>query len=133
MAFKPYRALVEGAAGAFRPQFMGASSQRTAQRFITEDMGVTLAVDIEVHVGRRIRRRRRVLDLTQQQLGSRVGVRFQQIQRYECGASAISANRLWRLAEALEVPVSYFYEGLEGASGRTGEDAHRRVISTQEG
>jgi transcriptional regulator with XRE-family HTH domain len=94
---------------------------------------VTLSVDIEIHVGRRIRRRRRVLDLTQQQLGTRIGVRFQQIQRYECGASAITANRLWRLAEALEVPVSYFYEGLESAQGRTGDEMHPRSLFTQEG
>jgi transcriptional regulator with XRE-family HTH domain len=41
-----------------------------------------------------------------------VGVRFQQIQKYECGANRISAARLWQLSEALEVPVGYFYDGL---------------------
>ena len=68
--------------------------------------------DIDLHLGKRLRRRRRLLGLTQQQLASSVGVRFQQIQKYECGANRISAARLWRLSEALEVPVGYFYDGL---------------------
>lgn len=68
--------------------------------------------DIDVHLGKHLRRRRRLLGLTQQQLAETVGVRFQQIQKYECGANRISAARLWQLAEALEVPVSYFYDGL---------------------
>jgi transcriptional regulator with XRE-family HTH domain len=68
--------------------------------------------DIDLHLGKRLRRRRRLLGLTQQQLAGSVGVRFQQIQKYECGANRISAARLWSLAEALEVPVGYFYDGL---------------------
>jgi transcriptional regulator with XRE-family HTH domain len=68
--------------------------------------------DIDLHLGKRLRRRRRLLGLTQQQLAATVGVRFQQIQKYECGANRISAARLWRLSEALEVPVGYFYDGL---------------------
>jgi transcriptional regulator with XRE-family HTH domain len=71
-----------------------------------------MANDIDLHLGRRLRRRRRLLGLTQQQLASAVGIRFQQIQKYECGANRISAARLWQLAEALEIPVGYFYDGL---------------------
>jgi len=67
---------------------------------------------IDVHLGRRLRRRRRILGLTQQQLAGACGVRFQQIQKYECAANRMSAARLWQLSEVLEVPVSYFYEGL---------------------
>ncbi|MET0274207.1 MAG: helix-turn-helix transcriptional regulator [Phenylobacterium sp.] len=67
---------------------------------------------IDIHLGRRLRRRRRLLGLTQQQLAGACGVRFQQIQKYECAANRMSAARLWQLAEVLEVPVSYFYEGL---------------------
>jgi transcriptional regulator with XRE-family HTH domain len=74
--------------------------------------------DIDVHLGRRLRRRRRLLGLTQQQLAGSVGVRFQQIQKYECGANRISAARLWQLSEALEVPVGYFYDGLSEAARR---------------
>ena len=77
-----------------------------------------MATDIDLHLGRRVRRRRRLLGLTQQQLATQVGIRFQQIQKYECGANRISAARLWQLAEALESPVSYFYDGLEEAIER---------------
>ena len=68
--------------------------------------------DIDLHVGRRLRRRRRLLGLTQQELGEQVGIRFQQIQKYECGANRVSASRLFELSEALHVPVQHFYEGL---------------------
>jgi len=71
-----------------------------------------MANDIDLHLGKRLRRRRRLLGLTQQQLAVSVGVRFQQIQKYECGANRISAARLWQLSEALEVPVAYFFDGL---------------------
>jgi transcriptional regulator with XRE-family HTH domain len=71
--------------------------------------------DIDLHLGKRLRARRRLLGLTQQQLAQVVGVRFQQIQKYECGANRISASRLWDLSEVLNVPVSYFYEGLQSS------------------
>jgi transcriptional regulator with XRE-family HTH domain len=51
--------------------------------------------------------------MTQQQLAERVGIKFQQIQKYETGANRISASRLWDIADALEVPVSFFFEGIE--------------------
>ena len=68
--------------------------------------------DIDLHFGIRLRRRRRFIGLTQTQLAEAVGVRFQQVQKYECGATRLSAARLWRCAQALDVPMSYFYEGL---------------------
>ena len=77
-----------------------------------------MANDIDLHLGKRLRRRRRLLGLTQQQLATAVGIRFQQIQKYECGANRISAARLWQLAEALEVAVAYFYDGLNEAAPR---------------
>jgi transcriptional regulator with XRE-family HTH domain len=75
--------------------------------------------DIDLHIGKRLRARRRLLGLTQQNLAQSVGVRFQQIQKYECGANRISASRLWNLAELLRVPISYFYDGLQ-AGQRSG-------------
>ncbi len=77
-----------------------------------------MANDIDLHLGRRLRRRRRLLGLTQQQLATAVGIRFQQIQKYECGANRISAARLWQLSEALEIPIGYFYDGLTEAQQR---------------
>jgi transcriptional regulator with XRE-family HTH domain len=67
---------------------------------------------VDSFVGKRVRQRRRLLGLTQQQLAAAVGVRFQQIQKYECGANKISASRLWSLALALQVQPDYFFEGL---------------------
>ncbi len=67
---------------------------------------------VDSHVGRKIRQRRWLLGLTQQQLGERLGVRFQQVQKYETGANRVSASRLWEIASHMGVPVSYFYEGL---------------------
>jgi transcriptional regulator with XRE-family HTH domain len=89
--------------------------------------------EIDVHLGRRLRRRRRLLGLTQQQLAGACGVRFQQIQKYECAANRMSAARLWQLAEVLQVPVSYFYEGLveaqtEARQVEGGRDAPGREI-----
>ncbi|HYE42086.1 MAG TPA: helix-turn-helix transcriptional regulator [Caulobacteraceae bacterium] len=84
-----------------------------------------MATDIDLHLGRRLRRRRRLLGLTQQQLANSVGIRFQQIQKYECGANRISAARLWQLSEALETPVGYFYDGLAEASERANLEADR--------
>jgi transcriptional regulator with XRE-family HTH domain len=71
-----------------------------------------MASDIDVHIGRRLRRRRRLLGLTQQKLGEAIGMRFQQVQKYECAANRITADRLYRIAVALRVPTTYFYEGL---------------------
>lgn len=88
-----------------------------------------MANDIDLHLGRRLRRRRRLLGLTQQQLASAVGIRFQQIQKYECGANRISAARLWQLAEALEIPIGYFYDGLAEAQTRKEREP---IIAPQE-
>ncbi len=53
--------------------------------------------------------------MTQQQLAEKVGIKFQQIQKYETGANRVSASRLWDIADALEVPVAFFFEGMEDA------------------
>lgn len=82
--------------------------------------------EIDVHLGRRLRRRRRLLGLTQQQLAGACGVRFQQIQKYECAANRMSAARLWQLAEVLKVPVSYFYEDLAETQMETRNQAVSR-------
>lgn len=72
--------------------------------------GKQMLEGLDFHVGKRIRRRRKLMGLTQAQLGKICGVRFQQIQKYECAASKISAVRLYSLALGLEVEVQYFFE-----------------------
>ncbi len=67
---------------------------------------------VDVHVGKRIRHRRWLAGMTQQQLAQAVGIKFQQIQKYETGANRVSASRLWDIADALDVEVSFFFEGL---------------------
>ena len=78
-------------------------------------MGLTVVEVVDVHIGRRLRWRRRAMGLTQADLASVIGVRFQQIQKYECAANRTSAAVLWKLACALDVNVHYFYEGLVSA------------------
>jgi len=67
---------------------------------------------VDVHVGKRVRHRRWMVGMTQQQLAERVGIKFQQIQKYETGMNRVSASRLWDISGALGVPVSFFFEGL---------------------
>ena len=71
-----------------------------------------MVTEIDLHVGKRLRRRRRLLGLTQEKLANAIGIRFQQIQKYECGANRVTASRVYDLAKALNVSVSYFFEGL---------------------
>jgi len=75
-----------------------------------------MADETDLHVGKRLRRRRRLLGMTQQELASQVGVRFQQIQKYECGANRITASRLFDLSRAMNVTVQYFFDGMAPAN-----------------
>lgn len=67
---------------------------------------------VDVHVGKTIRQRRWLAGMTQQKLAELVGIKFQQIQKYETGANRVSASRLWDIADALDVDVAHFFEGL---------------------
>ena len=68
---------------------------------------------VDVHVGKRIRQRHWLVGMTQQRLAEMVGIKFQQIQKYETGANRVSASRLWDIADALDLDVSFFFEGLK--------------------
>jgi len=71
--------------------------------------------------------------MTQQQLAQSVGIRFQQIQKYESGANRVSASRLWDLAQALDIPVSFFFEGLaNGKLELNGENVEAGVLQNKE-
>ncbi len=86
---------------------------------------------VDVHVGWRVRERRSLLGMTTQQLGDRVGISYQQIQKYETGANRIGASRMWDIAAAMEVPVSFFFKGLEGQAPDTGE-ARADILTDKE-
>ncbi len=68
---------------------------------------------IDMHVGNRIRERRILLGFTQQQMANLIGVTYQQAHKYERGINRISAGRLYSIASALNVPINYFFEGLD--------------------
>ena len=66
----------------------------------------------ELAIGARMRTRRRQLGLSQSDLAERLGVSFQQVQKYERGANRIGASRLYDLSRVLNVPVSFFFDDL---------------------
>lgn len=74
------------------------------------------ANEIDVHVGRRVRKRRVMLGLSQTGLAKSIGITFQQIQKYEAGKNRIGAGRLFEISEILEVPVTFFYQELPRAN-----------------
>lgn len=69
---------------------------------------------IDKHVGARVRMRRLLVGMSQEKLGTSLGITFQQIQKYEKGTNRIGASRLQQIAEVLGVPVSYFFEDAQG-------------------
>lgn len=72
---------------------------------------------VDAHVGSRVRLRRMLVGLSQEKLGERMGLTFQQIQKYEKGVNRIGASRLFQLSQILEVPVQFFFEGAPPADG----------------
>lgn len=76
---------------------------------------------VDVHVGKRIRHRRWMVGITQQQLADSVGIKFQQIQKYETGMNRVSASRLWDIARTLGVSIAFFFEGLGGEEAKAPE------------
>src|SRR3954453_10281453 len=75
--------------------------------------GRSRAIDVDPYVSLRIRQRRIMLGLTQQQMAELIGVTYQQAHKYETGINRISAGRLYQIAQALGVEISYFFEDVE--------------------
>ena len=92
---------------------------------------------VDAHVGARIRLRRKLLGLSQQQLAARLGLTFQQVQKYERGVNRVSASKLYETAQVLQASVTHFFEGLEGestiATPQDGETAVTTFLMTTEG
>lgn len=70
-------------------------------------------LSIDAHVGKRLRLRRTLMGLSQQSVAKAVGITFQQVQKYEKGANAMNATRLYEFAQFMNVPVAYFFDGIE--------------------
>lgn len=104
--------------------------------------GITLpkkkANPVDAHVGYRVRLRRMLIGMSQERLGELLGLTFQQVQKYERGINRIGAGRLFEVAEILGVPISFFYEGVNGInpSGGSGGEQGSPVmdfLSSNEG
>jgi transcriptional regulator with XRE-family HTH domain len=97
--------------------------------------GFEMKHPVDVHVGKRIRHRRWMNGTTQQQLAEKVGIKFQQIQKYETGMNRVSASRLWDIADVLGVGIGFFFEGIEtpeAATARVARDGQTDLMSDRE-
>ncbi|KXV73471.1 transcriptional regulator [Acetobacter malorum] len=84
----------------------------TASLFPAQKTSTPRAGLVDMHVGRRIRLRRTLLGLSQEKLGEALGITFQQVQKYERGTNRVGASRLYDLASALDVPISFFFDDM---------------------
>ena len=75
---------------------------------------------IDVQVGNRVRIRRMLIGMSQERLGDLLGLTFQQVQKYEKGVNRIGAGRLFEMSRILNVPVDFFYEGVNSHAGQAG-------------
>ena len=73
---------------------------------------------IDMHVGKRVRLRRTLMGMSQEQLGANLDITFQQVQKYERGSNRISASRLWDISQILDVPISFFFDDMSESTMR---------------
>jgi len=89
---------------------------------------------IDRHVGNRVRMRRIMMGLTQEKLAEALGITFQQVQKYERGINRVSASRLQRLTEVLQVPIEFFFDGVSETKGaQTDASDVSEFLATSEG
>ena len=110
-----------------------------------EEKGSRRPNPVDIHVGGRVRFRRMLLGMSQEKLGERLGLTFQQVQKYEKGVNRIGASRLFDLSQVLQVPIQFFYEeapgtlhqgdGERGAgfADRSGESYIVEFLNTRDG
>ena len=111
MPRKPGKIAKKNPLGATTPRIKDESGPATRRRRTIQKDGPH---PIDIHVGHRVRERRTLLGLSQSHLAEQVSLTFQQIQKYERGTNRISASRLWQLSEVLGVPISWFFEDVDG-------------------
>ena len=78
-----------------------------------------MAHRVDIHVGRMLRQRRELRGMPQKELARRLGISFQQVQKYESGANRISASKLWEICCILDIEPGYYFEGLAKAHGQS--------------
>jgi transcriptional regulator with XRE-family HTH domain len=93
---------------------------------------------VDAHVGNRIKMRRLMLNISQGDLGKHSRITFQQIQKYERGANRVSASRLQEFAKLLQVPISFFFDGLPSYDAKASKaapaaDLAQQLLSTRDG
>ncbi len=84
--------------------------------------------EVDRHVGARVRERRIMMGLTQQQLADLLGVTYQQAHKYERGINRVSAGRLYEVSQVLSVPVSFFFDGLQDDNTRAASPRERMCL-----
>ena len=99
--------------------------RKSAKRAEPQEYGRGTGVPdpIDVYVGGRIRMRRLYRDMRQEELARKLGLTFQQVQKYESGANRVSASRLWEIAAILEMPIPYFFPP-EGREAQASDGPH---------
>jgi transcriptional regulator with XRE-family HTH domain len=103
---------------------LGAMGTSNEMRRLSEDgleMPGRKPNPVDIHVGSRVRLRRMVIGMSQEKLGEKMGLTFQQIQKYEKGTNRIGASRLFQLAQILDVPVQFFFEEAPLRGGQSGQ------------
>ncbi|MES2729521.1 MAG: helix-turn-helix transcriptional regulator [Pseudomonadota bacterium] len=100
-----------------------------------QDKVITRGADqphpIDIHVGSRLRERRMLLSVPQDQLAKQTGITFQQIQKYESGRNRVSASRLYEFSRILDVPIAYFFSGFRQLTGLTPDENVAYGLSDQ--
>jgi transcriptional regulator with XRE-family HTH domain len=95
------------------PVFAVRQAAISSESLTSQDSGPD---PVDIHVGKRLRTLRKLKSISQEKLAKSLGLTFQQVQKYERADNRIGASRLYHIAQALAVPVSYFYKGVEGES-----------------
>jgi transcriptional regulator with XRE-family HTH domain len=115
-----------GSAGPKRPAAAAAAAKPRRGR--GKGAGRTVSdVAVDAFVGGRIKLRRSLLGMSQVKLGQAIGLTFQQVQKYERGTNRVGASKLWQLAQVLDVPISFFFDGLAGSAGSEGRGTEHDV------
>jgi transcriptional regulator with XRE-family HTH domain len=96
---------------------LAAAGTKSRKKSLDMNVRARRADELDEEVGRRVRTRRMEQRLSQTELADRIGVTFQQVQKYEKGANRSGSGRLQRISDALDVPIGYFFEGMKGGKG----------------